>query len=119
MPDEDYSNQFLTLFGRPKRESACECERVSEPSLSQSLFVMNNSFILSKAMGGYASTLAKDKKTEESKIRELFLKSLSREPTEREMKNALAYLASEKDKKAAFGNLVWTLLNTKEFLFVH
>ncbi|HBL43359.1 DUF1549 domain-containing protein [Gimesia sp.] len=119
LPDEDYSNQFLTLFGRPKRESACECERVSEPSLSQSLFVMNNSFILSKAMGGYASTLAKDKKTEESKIRELFLKSLSREPTEREMKNALAYLASEKDKKAAFGNLVWTLLNTKEFLFVH
>ncbi|QDT84058.1 DUF1549 and DUF1553 domain-containing protein [Gimesia chilikensis] len=119
LPDEDYSNQFLTLFGRPKRESACECERVSEPSLSQSLFVMNNGFVLSKATGPYAVDLAKDKRETERKVRALFLKTLSREPTPQETKNALKYIASEKDQKTAFGNLIWTLVNTKEFLFVH
>ncbi len=119
LPDEDYSNQFLTLFGRPKRESACECERVSEPSLSQSLFVMNNGFVLSKATGPYAVDLANDKREAERKVRELFLKTLSREPTPQEMQNALKYIASEKDQKTAFGNLIWTLVNTKEFLFVH
>lgn len=119
LPDEDYSNQFLTLFGRPKRESACECERVSEPSLSQSLFVMNNGFVLSKVTGPYAVDLANDKREAERKVRELFLKTLSREPTPQEMQNALKYIASEKDQKTAFGNLIWTLVNTKEFLFVH
>lgn len=119
LPDEDYSNQFLTLFGRPKRESACECERVSEPSLSQSLFVMNNGFVLSKVTGPYAVDLANDKREAERKVRKLFLKTLSREPTPQEMQNALKYIASEKDQKTAFGNLIWTLVNTKEFLFVH
>mgnify|MGYP003307445465 CR=1 FL=1 len=45
LPDENYSNQFLKLFGRPPRESACECERTAAPSLSQSLFSLNDSFL--------------------------------------------------------------------------
>ena len=62
LPDEDSGNAFLALFGRPPRESACECERISSPSLTQSLFLMNDAMILDKiaAGGGLAVRLAKD-----------------------------------------------------------
>lgn len=121
LPDEDYSNEFLKLFGRPKRESACECERTAEPSLSQSLFVMNNSFIIGKAISskGYAAALAKDEREDNAKLRELFLSAISREPTSQDLADANAYLASEKDKRKAYGNLLWALMNTKEFMYIH
>ena len=57
LPDEDSGNAFLALFGRPPRESACECERISSPSLTQSLYLMNDATILGKigAKGGLAA----------------------------------------------------------------
>jgi len=121
LPDEDYSNEFLRLFGRPKRESACECERTAEPSLSQSLFVMNNKFVLGKATSskGYAAALAADGRDDNAKLRELFLSAFSREPTDQELKDAAAYLSTEKDQRKAYGNLLWALTNTKEFMYIH
>ena len=121
LPDEGYSNEFLRLFGRPNRESACECERPAEPSLSQSLFVMNNRFLLdkTKASGGYAAKLAADKRKHSAKVRELFLTVFSREPDKREMAEAIRYLSSESSARTAYGNLLWALINTKEFLYVH
>jgi hypothetical protein len=121
LPDEDYSNKFLTLFGRPKRESACECERTAEPSLSQSLFILNDSFLLGKATSGkgYAAKLAADEREHAEKLRELFLTVFSREPLEQELRDAVAYIESEKDAKKAYGNLLWALMSTKEFMYIH
>ena len=121
LPDEDYSNEFLRLFGRPKRESACECERTAEPSLAQSLFVMNNRFILGKTTSkdNYAAVLAGDTRGDDEKLQELFLTTFCRGPTPLELKNANDYISSEKDKKRAYGNLLWALMNTKEFMYIH
>jgi hypothetical protein len=120
LPDEDSGNAFLTLFGRPPRESACECERISQPSLTQAMFLMNDKFILDKiaAKGGLADRLAKDRRPWEARIEELFIAALSRPPTEAESNKALAYLQSETDPVQGFRNMVWVLLNTKEFLYV-
>ncbi|MBP89599.1 MAG: S-layer protein [Planctomycetaceae bacterium] len=121
LPDEDYSNKFLTLFGRPKRESACECERTAQPSLSQSLFVLNDSFLLGKATSsaGYAAKLSADNRADDEKLRELFLTVFSREPSEQELHDATAYIRSEKDVRKAYGNLLWALMSTKEFMYIH
>lgn len=121
LPDEDYSNTFLTLFGRPPRESACECERVAEPSLSQSLHVMNDDFILGKvnAKGGLAARLAQDERPHADRVHDLFRIVFSREPTGSELADAVGYLNSESDAKKAYANLLWALINTKEFQFVH
>ena len=121
LPDEDYSNEFLKLFGRPKRESACECERISQPSLSQSLFAMNNRFIIGKATAssGYSAKLAVDKRDEQQKLRELFMVAFAREPAAQELADAVKYVAAEKDKRKAYGNLLWALMNTKEFMYIH
>lgn len=121
LPDEDFSNEFLTLFGRPKRESACECERDPQPSLSQSLFVMNDQFVLGKvfAKQGRAAELAKDERPLAERVEELFLATLTRPPTADELSKAQEYLESESDAKTAWGNLLWALINTKEFLYNH
>lgn len=120
LPDEDASNAFLALFGRPPRESACECERVAKPSLTQALFLMNDGFIQAKiaAQGGLADRLARDPRPLPERIEALFLTALSRPPDRRDTEKAEAYLQSEPDPAEGFRNLVWVLLNTKEFLYV-
>ncbi|MDP7017317.1 MAG: DUF1549 and DUF1553 domain-containing protein [Pirellulaceae bacterium] len=120
LPDEGYSNDFLRLFGRPTRESACECERTAEPSLSQSLFVMNSSFIDGKLTGGggFAAQYVKQS-DHRTNLDSLFRRVFSRPPTAEESGNALKYLRSEADAKKAYANLYWALLNTKEFYYIH
>src|SRR5262249_35848301 len=107
--------------GRPPRESACECERVSSPSLSQALFLMNDGFILGKiaARGGLAERLAKDRRPLAARVDELFLTAFARPPTRDEAARAIAYLEDEPDPAEGFRDLVWALLNTKEFLYIH
>jgi hypothetical protein len=121
LPDEDYTNSFLTLFGRPPRESACECERVAAPSLSQSLFLMNDKFFLDKvgAKKSLAEELAKPSGEEAESVDKLFLAALSRPPRDDERAKALAYIAKEEQPLEAYRNLLWVLLNTKEFMYVH
>ena len=121
LPDEGYSNPFLLLFGRPPRESACECERASEPSLSQALLVWNDSFVLGKvtSSSSLAAKLAADKRESSDKVPELFQSVFARKPRDEETASAVEYLHSESDQKKAWGNLLWALINTKEFQFVH
>ncbi len=120
LPDEDFSNNFLKLFGKPPRESACECERGASPNLGQSLFLMNDAFFLSKinTSNSLADQLTKAKSEDGAKISRLFLAVLSREPSEDEMKAALAHVNQEEKPIDAFRNLLWALLNTKEFMYV-
>ncbi len=135
LPDNSYNNAspFLRVFGRPENESVCECERVQSSSLAQSLHLMNASDIKGKlATGnGRADRLAKSDKPVEERIRELYLVAFSRSPGENELKVAMDYLAEPLTDSAGspidaqlasqekFQDLIWALINTKEFLFNH
>ena len=121
LPDESFASYFLDVFGRPQRISACECERVGEANLAQALHLLNSDEIqgmLSRA-GGRADLLAKDKRADGEKIDELFLRAFGHLPAADQKKAALEHLSKhEKDKKVGYENILWALLNTKEFLFV-
>ncbi|MEX0818008.1 MAG: DUF1549 domain-containing protein [Pirellulaceae bacterium] len=123
LPDSGFSSYFLTVFGRPEASSACECERSSEANLAQSLHLLNSSEIQGKltAGGGRAATLAADKEREhQAKIRELYMLSFSREPLDDETAIAMAHIEKcGDDTKRAYEDIVWALINTKEFLFNH
>lgn len=135
LPDNSYNkaSAFLRVFGRPDSSSVCECERVQSSSLAQSLHLLNSSEIKSKlaAGAGRANALAKSKSPNEEKIRELYLVAFSREPRLSELKTAIAYLneplttadGKPVEESAAakqnFKDLIWALMNTKEFLFNH
>jgi hypothetical protein len=120
LPDESYTSYFLDVFGRPQRISACECERVSEANLAQALHLLNSDEIQGKLSrpGGRADALAKDPRPDAQKVEELFLWAFAHKPAADQLQAALAHVARHaKDKKVAYENILWALINTKEFLF--
>ena len=121
LPDEAFSNYFLEVFGKPSRTSACECERVNEANLAQALHLLNSEEIQGKLsrQGGRADQLAKDPRTDQQKVEELFLWCFARLPSQNELQAALAHIAKlgPDNKKAAYENILWALINTKEFIF--
>jgi hypothetical protein len=135
LPDNSYTraSPFLKVFGRPDNTSVCECERVSSASLAQSLHLMNAPDVKAKltAAGGRAEQLTKAEMPEPKRIRELYLAAFSREPTADEVQIAETHLLkpridatgkpldSQRAKRNGYEDLLWALLNTKEFLFNH
>lgn len=135
LPDNSYnkSSAFLRVFGRPNNTSVCECERVQSSSLAQSLHLLNSAEMKRKlsAGNGRAALLSKDETSPEDKVRQLYLVAFSRTPTQEELETAVAYLqqpvldANGKpidERQSAHKNLqdlIWALMNTKEFLFNH
>ncbi|HYF00647.1 MAG TPA: DUF1549 and DUF1553 domain-containing protein, partial [Planctomycetota bacterium] len=122
IPDHGGVNSyFLTVFGKPAGSSACECERSGDASLAQSLHLLNSSDIHGKMSNGIAKTLAADARPDAEKVDELYLRAFARPASENEKKVALAHIgkADAKAKQGAWEDVVWALINTKEFLFNH
>lgn len=134
LPDNSFnaSTYFLTVFGRPDSASACECERSQDASLAQSLHLLNAKDIQEKLAGdkGMAAVLAgDDKRSDDEKLRELYLTAFSRGPNAAEIsvaRNHLEKKVKDKDgkeapidKRQAYEDIIWALINTKEFLFNH
>ena len=134
LPDNSYnkSSAFLRVFGRPESLSVCECERVQSGSLAQSLHLMNSSDLKAKlsVAGGTAERLASLQTPLSERITELYVMAFSRLPTETELQASLVFLASKPASSEATGSipivgkvdfedLIWALINTKEFLFNH
>jgi hypothetical protein len=122
LPDDGFNSYFLDVFGRPKRESVCECERSTEANLSQTLHLLNSDDINGKLTpdNGRAAKLAGDSRSEAEKVKELYRLALAREPTDQEKGECLAFLDKRKATgtlRQGFEDLIWTLINTKEFLF--
>ncbi len=121
----DVSNvpYFLKVFGQPQGETACECERSQDASLAQSLHLLNSQDVQGKisAGSGRAVKLAADtKRSHEEKITELYLWAFSRQPDKSELETAIKYISRKgADVKASYEDIVWALLNSKEFLFNH
>lgn len=121
LPDAKYNNYFLNTFGKPRREAVCECERVSEPNLAQALHTLNGDIVEAKIAGpsGRIATLMTAKKTHDEIVGDLYLAALSRRPTTEELDACKKLLAESSDPKAFYQDLLWTLLNSKHFQFVH
>jgi hypothetical protein len=122
LPDEAFQSYFLDVFGRPQRLSACECERVNEANLAQVLHLLNSQEIQDKLSrpGGRADRLASDPRPDAEKIEELFLLALGRRPTPQQLQVALQTIERRgpQNKKQAYEDIIWALINTKEFLFI-
>ncbi len=121
LPDEAFPSYFLDVFGRPLRISACECERVSEANLAQVLHLLNSQEIQGKLTraGGRASELAKDPRPDAEKVAELFVWAFARQPSQAQIDIALANIErNAKSKQLAYENIIWALINTKEFIMV-
>ncbi len=122
LPDTGVTSYFLTVFGRPEGSSPCECERSNEANLAQSLHLLNSAEVQNKlaAATGRAAVMAADAQhTHPQKIERLYLQFYARRPLPDETATAVAHIAKTKNDRAAYEDIVWALINTKEFLFNH
>jgi hypothetical protein len=146
LPDNQSDSYFLSVFGRPDGASACECERSSDANLAQALLLMNSAELLAKigtpvtakadpnakpkggkpaetgpkaTPGERLTKLVADKRPHEEKLRDLYVIALSRGPTKDELATLLGHIEKKGDDRAAYADILWALVNTKEFLFNH
>jgi hypothetical protein len=110
---------FLDLFGRPERQTSCECERRSDVSLVQALNLLNGSTIADAIADseGRIAKLILGGASDRQVIEDLYLASLGRLPEASEMDRAQTYLSGRGGRAERAQDLLWALLNSNEFLF--
>ena len=118
--DNRLPSYFLDTFGRSLRESPCECGKSGEPTMAQALHLMNAPEIEAKvtAASGRARQLAQSDLSRQEITSQLCLSVLGRAATEREQMVARE-LFEQQSRQAATADLMWTLINCYDFLFIH
>ena len=115
---KDDTGYATTLFGKPPRAINCDCERSNEPALLQTVYLRNDPEVLKllERPDGWLKQVAKSKTADaDALVSQAYLRVLSRHPDDREATVAKKYLADAKDPQAGLRDLLWALLNTKEF----
>ncbi len=121
LPDAQYPNYFLNTFAKPRRASVCECERVPDENLAQALHTLNGDILAGKIAhaNGRIATLLKEKKSHDEIVTDLYLATLCRLPSDAEMAASKVFLQQSPNPKECYEDLLWALINSKQFLFVH
>lgn len=114
---------FLATFGRMKAREVI-CERDSQPDMAQAMHLISGETLVRQttAKGGNLDKwMADSALSNEDVVKRIFLASLVREPDHREVEVALLPLQAHGDaaRRQAFEDVLWTIFNSKEFLFNH
>src|SRR5262249_29371998 len=102
-------------------DGQCDCERDVKPTIVQTLYLTNHPAVQQKIASpkGRVAQMVKDIAEESKRIVELYLWTLSRLPTDEERQTCLKYVKESKSPQRGLEDVLWTLLNTKEFLLNH
>ena len=122
LPDPNFGSYFLDTLGRPVREIACECERTSKSNLAQVLHIANGKVIngkLADKKGRISQLIANKKQTFQQTIQQLYLVSFSRPATKTEIQACKKVLDRAPNRREGLEDILWALLNSREFLFNH
>jgi hypothetical protein len=120
--DNRMPNYFFRIFGKPQRVSVCECERGTEPSIAQALHLMNAPETMKKLRSrfGVVRRLVDSNRSPADIVDELYLATLSRFPrTEERDLMVSVFDDPSSSRQTAVEDILWTLINTREFVFNH
>ena len=121
LADNRIGSGFLDVFGRSNRLQVAE--RSQETSMSQALAMMNGPTLNNKITDpkGRLTNLINrlGERSDKAILDEMYLASLARFPTDKERAQAKEYIAKSPTPKEGYEDLMWVILNTKEFLFNH
>lgn len=121
LPDPGLDSYFLRLFGRSDRITACACERLGDVTMSQLLHLQNGDTMSRKieARDGFVAELLKSTPDNHAAIERLLVVTLSRKPLQTEINAVTSQLNEGASRDDVFQDLMWALLNSKEFSFNH
>ncbi len=123
IPRNSFVTYMLENFGRPQRNSAvqCDCERDNSASVLQVLSLANHPHVRKKIADdkGQVARIVKELSDDGLRIDEVFLCTLSRPPNDAERQACLTYLSASDSPTAGLQGVMWSLLNTREFLLQH
>jgi hypothetical protein len=110
--------RFLKVFGKPDRLLTCECERSEDPGLLQAFQMITGEVMhtMIRDPDNRIGTMLSSGKDDSEMLEDFYLAALSRKPSEAEATKILAYLRSAGDRRTAWEDVVWALVNCKEFL---
>jgi hypothetical protein len=119
LPDSEVRSYLLDTFGRPARQVLCECERTTTPNIAQAMHLLNGDFLNKKIADktGRVEKLITDKVPVAKAIEELYLATWSRRPTADEQKKAEGWVNSAPTLRDGLQDLLWVLINSREFQF--
>jgi hypothetical protein len=121
LPGAAIGNPFLKSFGKPDRLLTCECERSETTTLAQAFQMINGEALREKLESGsnrIARRLAEGV-SDPNLMNEFYLAAICRTPTKAEAAALLDHVGNSRDRRKAWEDVVWALLNSKEFLLRH
>jgi hypothetical protein len=110
--------RFLQAFGKPERSLTCACERSEDTTLGQA-FQLITGPLLNRLLSAPDNRLGKmlaAGRSDRDVVEEFYLAALSRPPGDKELAALLAHVDGAKDRRAALEDVLWGVLNAKEFL---
>jgi hypothetical protein len=112
-------DRFLLLFGKPARQIACECERSTDTTMGQAFQLISGPEVERLLTGAHnrLGRLLDSGLADSAILDDLYWAALTRPPAEKERAGASLYLLQNRDRRAAFEDICWALLNAKEFVF--
>ena len=123
LPDPEVPSEFLDLFGRSRRLVPCECSRLNDSNMNQVLSLMNGEYLQEKiaSPSGRVASLFQLVPLEQA-VPNLYYATVSRPPSGDELARTMEILDQRRNaatKRQALEDLLWVLLNSREFLFNH
>ena len=122
LEDGSITSQFLEMFGRPARDTGLFSERDNLPSDAQRLHFLNSTNVQNKIERSRRLNriINTNRNNRRMLINQIYLNILSRYPSPGERDTALGYFQTDGiNMKQAANDIVWALINTKEFLYRH
>ncbi len=115
----------MRVFGKPERAINCDCERVNEPTLLQAIFVQNDPLVRMRlAESGWIIEIEEAEEEGQALnrgklVEEVWLRTVSRVPTAGEIERAVEHLESVEMVSEGIRDLMWAMMNSKEYLLNH
>lgn len=111
----------MKVFGKPDRAINCDCERVNQPTLLQSIFLQNDPLVRMRLeYSGWIDEVGESGRKDFLRlINEAWLRSVNRLPRPEEVARAKQHLSSTPSTEEGLTDLLWALMNTKEFILNH
>ena len=115
------AHPFLRVFGQPNRTQTCECDREQTFSRKKALELIVGPLVADKltAKNNILSELLAQEMEPAEILQTLYRRALSREPAAETAESLLSYVASSDSPRSAWEDILWTLLNSQEFIYQH